>query len=250
MNRKIFTAAFCVALALTAAGCGNASDSAVSNAPEGTSAVTTAGTTAATTTTTAPPTSTAATTTAAVTLSGEKSADIAPSVRTIPRMKAVLSGKTVTVTDAGTGEVLQTLTISTELPEDESFLEAADLDFDGQDDLRVNTSYGTPNVLYSVWLYDTDENEFVYNASFSALISPQPDAESHTITSVDKVSATDSVTEVYQYNDGKLVIIQKTTVAAEGDQFRLTRYEVDESGELVKTESVLLTADELKKKLG
>lgn len=247
--KMISFAAVCAAATLLLTACSGGADSSTSEKSNETSATTVASTTETTTSTSESAATTtvaqALATSAQTTVPMQKEVLIASSLKTIPEMNVKLDGKKISVYRSDDNTLLQELEFQSDLSDDQTYLETEDFDFDGQDDLRVNLTAGTPNVQYAVWLYDTDTNEFVYNSAFSALVSPVPDAESHTIKSFQHVSATDSISEIYQYNEGNLVIVQRVTITAEGDQFRYVEYQIGESGDLVKQRDELLSAEEI-----
>ncbi len=62
-----------------------------------------------------------------------------------------------------------------------SVLETADYNFDGYEDLRLESSSGTGVTFWDIWLFDGAKKQFVHSPLLSNLPSPMPDAKQHWI---------------------------------------------------------------------
>lgn len=111
----------------------------------------------------------------------------------------------------GEATVFQTLD-ALELPyeEDNPFFDTPtfeDLNFDGIPDLRMPESLGNANVYYAYWIYNPTSKKFEPNTEMT-LSLPKVDAAKKQIASFERNSAASYVETIYEYQDGKFVIVR------------------------------------------
>lgn len=111
----------------------------------------------------------------------------------------------------GEAVVFQTLD-ALELPyeEDNPFFDTPtfeDLNFDGIPDLRMPESLGNANVYYTYWIYNPTSKKFEANTEMT-LSLPKINAAKKQIASFERNSAASYVETIYEYQDGKFVIVR------------------------------------------
>ena len=122
-------------------------------------------------------------------------------------------------------------------------LRMEDVNFDGFSDLIIPTSdNGAPNAYSVVYLWDNEETQFKYQAELSKLSNLQVNAAQKTLQSFEHNSAAESVTTVYDWQDGILTPLSKVEVVLENDTLIQRTYERDDNGELALVDEVPLDA--------
>ena len=152
--------------------------------------------------------------------------------------------KTITIVDAKTGNIIQTLVTSEfndgeyaststyENPE----LIFEDMNFDGYDDIRIVafTPPG-PNIPYICWLWDKNTKQFVHNAELSAILSLETDKDNGWIYSFARDGASSYRTEYHRWTDGKLTLFKALDVSLDDDDTEETVTWELKDGKLVET---------------
>jgi hypothetical protein len=110
----------------------------------------------------------------------------------------------------------ENITVFQKLTVDECFapflsFEAADMNFDGYDDLMFLVGAGASgNESYMVWFYDKDKANFDPRKEFIELPSPSPDPETRSINTHARLGMVglNYVSTAHQYIDGKLTPVE------------------------------------------
>ncbi len=115
------------------------------------------------------------------------------------------------------GETVQTFAHEgTPVTPDETTLLARDVNFDGNEDLLLNTSAGAPNAYYLLWLFDPAEGTFYPYEGFEALASPTVNASAKEITTYERGSAADFTQAVWRWDDyGALQQVSRYAVVSD-----------------------------------
>lgn len=139
------------------------------------------------------------------------------------------------------GQVQQTFSHEAGITPDEATLLARDMNFDGYDDLLLNTTAGAPNAYYLLWLYDPAEGNFVAYPGFESLSSPTPNASTGRISTYERGSAADYTQAVWQWDStGTLQMVSSYAVSTD-DSGNVTVSETEEDG---TESSFTVTSDE------
>ena len=151
--------------------------------------------------------------------------------------------KTITIVDAQTGNLIQTLVTSEYNDGDDAHthrdgheLVFEDMNFDGYDDIRI-AAFVTPgpNVPYICWLWDKEAKQYVHDAGLSEIASFEIDQDNGWIHASNRVNAMTWRTEFYRWTDGKLTLFKAEEVSfAEDDVEEIVTWELKD-GELVET---------------
>ena len=152
--------------------------------------------------------------------------------------------KTISIFDAKTGNLLQTLVTSEfndgddahAFSREEVELIVEDMNFDGYDDIRIAafTTAG-PNIPYICWLWDKNTKQFVHDADLSAIASFEIDKDNEWIHASNRVSAISWRTEFYRWTDGRLTLFRAMDANLdEDDTEEIVTWEL-KGGELVET---------------
>jgi len=112
----------------------------------------------------------------------------------------------------------------------ESVLASVDANFDGYQDLQLLSSCGgTGNCSSNFYLYDPKANQFVHNDFLSGLVTPSFDQAKKQVVTSSNLSAYDTDSETYQYeNEGRYTLIEKqvSTWDRQGHTVTLRTYEL------------------------
>ncbi len=140
------------------------------------------------------------------------------------------------------GSVQQTLTHEgVQVAPDTTTLVTKDMNFDGYEDILLNTTAGAANAYYYLWLYDPAEGNFIAYPGFEDLASPTPNAASKQISTYERGSAADYSQAVWQWDDtGTLQMVSQYAVASD-DAGNVTVNETEEDG---TENSFTVTSDE------
>jgi hypothetical protein len=125
--------------------------------------------------------------------------------------------KTITIADAKTGELIQTLITSefnngsdAETNWGEAFgFVIEDMNFDGYDDIRIIAfNPAGPNTPYICWLWDKDKRQYVHHEGLSDIPSLEIDKDNEWISASMRSSAVSYRTEFYRWVDGNLTLFK------------------------------------------
>jgi hypothetical protein len=95
----------------------------------------------------------------------------------------------------------------TEQTKGEKFI-IADMDFDGNNDIRLLNS--ADNFTYYCWIYQPATGQFVENADLDKFVNPQFDENKKLVyQNWENTKDNSKGTDIYQYMDGKLTLIEK-----------------------------------------
>ncbi|WP_145089303.1 hypothetical protein [Sporomusa sp. KB1] len=140
-----------------------------------------------------------------------------------------------------------------EIPYDPNYIPLADSDrlivedmnFDGYADLKMMVSRGMANVYYTCWLWDQAKQNFVLHKELSELSSPRFDADSKTIFSHNRSSATDSTAETYVFENSRLrlLTIMEQAYDPAKDKVIARHYSVDAQGNRQLTREQAVTQE-------
>ena len=152
--------------------------------------------------------------------------------------------KTITIVDAKTGGIIQTLVTSefndgdnasTHKYENPEVI-VEDMNFDGYGDIRIVAFPPPgPNTPYICWLWDKDTKQFVHDADLSAVLSLEVDKDNEWISSFAKDGASSYRIEYHKWTDGKLMIFKALDVRLDDDDSEETVTWELKDGKLVET---------------
>jgi hypothetical protein len=127
------------------------------------------------------------------------------------------------------------------------FMTTPDINFDGWPDLLLIASQGLQNIYYDGWLWDPEVGRYVYVPAVRELSSPVFDPKTRRVTTYEHGSATDHVSGVWEWIDGRLTEIERTeqTYDEETGLFTIRTYRLNPDGELTLAETRTLTEAEL-----
>lgn len=129
----------------------------------------------------------------------------------------------------------------------EFFMTTPDINFDGWPDLLLIASQGLQNVFYDGWLWDPDADRYVYAPEIRALASPVFDGKARRITTFDHGSATDHVSGVWEWRNGRLTEIRREEQSYDDATglFTIRIFEAGPDGRLALTRTETLTQAQL-----
>jgi hypothetical protein len=123
------------------------------------------------------------------------------------------------------------------------FMTTPDINFDGWPDLLLIASQGLQNVYYDGWIWDPDAGRYVYEPQVRGLSSPVFDDKTHLITTYEHGSATDHVSGVWAWQNGRLIEIerQEQTYDDATGLFTIRTYRLNSDGKLSLVDTQTLT---------
>jgi len=123
------------------------------------------------------------------------------------------------------------------------FLTTPDINFDGWPDLLLIASQGLQNVYYDGWIWDPDAGRYVYEPQVRDLSSPVFDAKTRQITTYEHGSATDHVSGVWAWQNGRLIETwrQEQTYDDTTGLFTIRTYRLNSDGKLSLVDTQTLT---------
>ena len=162
------------------------------------------------------------------------------------------TAKSITVLRVKDQKPVQTIKLDDDVfpcywTEDEYFV-VEDVNFDGRNDIRLLQSMGARgNTSYLFWLYDTAAKHFARDTVLETLPNPYVDAKEKKITSYWSVGCCEYGTDVYDYQNGQLVLYEEETMHldTEKDNYLLTVKRRDANGEMKTIEEKRMTRDEV-----
>ena len=122
--------------------------------------------------------------------------------------------------------------------------EEVDVNFDGYDDILVKEFLPAgANIPHLCWLYNPQTEQFERFEAFEKITSPKVDAATKTITSNWNSGAANYGTDVYQYENGELVMVKREEkVYSDENNFkRIVSERVNGEMKVIKEENVSKT---------
>jgi len=129
----------------------------------------------------------------------------------------------------------------------ETFMTTPDINFDGWPDLLLIASQGLQNVYYDGWLWDPDAERYAYEPQVRELPSPVFDENTRRVTTYEHGSATDHVSGVWDWRNGRLREIERVeqTFDLETGLFTIRTWRLDSGGRLSLVSTQTLTQAEM-----
>lgn len=134
--------------------------------------------------------------------------------------------KTITISDAKTGEKIQTLTVrdfndgddAQTIARDALELIVEDVNFDGFADIRINAFVTAgANRLFICWLWDTEKKQFIHNKVLSEIVNLDVDHEDKHLYSLTRVHGSLYVEQYFRYENGALTLFKTEEGDFEGN---------------------------------
>jgi len=114
-------------------------------------------------------------------------------------------------------------------------LTVGDFNFDGYNDFSFVSFRENANYFRDFWLWDSETQEFVFNASLSELSMPNYDSQLKTVSGYWRNSAAEFIYAHYRYIDGELLCIRLLEQRYQPDGGYLLSFVLDyRDGELVE----------------
>jgi len=161
------------------------------------------------------------------------------------------SASRIDVVDPERGRTVQTIVPGEtdrlcDLPDDQVLI-VEDIDFDGDDDLRlVQFIPAAPNVPYYYWRYDERSGTFERDTTLEEITSPEFDHLTHRITSFWRGGWRQYGTSVYAYIDGNVTLVEQREIRDDPDRPGLSILTVSRliDGKMVTTVEELPSEEE------
>lgn len=117
---------------------------------------------------------------------------------------------------------------------DPTMLSVDDYNFDGYMDIAFPANYNENNVIYQLWLYNTENGQFEEYTSFPEYYGPTLDVEAKQINTVAYTDPVTTSTGVYEWRDGEMFCLEMKTVTQNDNGEELTIHLVynEETGEM------------------
>ena len=127
------------------------------------------------------------------------------------------------------------------------FMTTPDINFDGWPDLLLIASQGLQNVYYDGWLWDPETGRYVYEPQVRELSSPVFNPKTRLVTTYEHGSATDHVSAVWDWANGRLREIERVEQSYHDDTglFTIRTYRLDSDGNLSLVSTETLTEAEV-----
>ncbi len=107
----------------------------------------------------------------------------------------------ITVNIDGKKQNLAMIDDYTFLQGDTGYILFDDINFDGQTDIAVTTSFGTPNLYLNYWVFEPRQNQFKFVGNYSRLKLNHKDK---ILSNTEKVSAAKYINNQYFWKNGVL----------------------------------------------
>jgi len=85
---------------------------------------------------------------------------------------------------------------------DTGYIKNKDINFDGHADIAITTSFGTPNLYFDYWVYDTKEEGFIYVGNYGDF---DIDIDKKILLTNEKINAANYKKSSYQWQGNTLI---------------------------------------------
>lgn len=103
--------------------------------------------------------------------------------------------------DGGEGDVLQTLSYNTTVPDAMENLIRTDVNGDGYADLQTKFSEEQGQTCYNLWLWSEQTGQYQICGMYRLIKNPNPDPEDGTVSSLIETEAFGTMQSTYQFTD-------------------------------------------------